>query len=286
LEHTVRTPFGNTYRFDVALLASAQGPILAAIEFELKNRVPAWKLAMCTTLGFPIITIGLQEMTEDQITKEWILKTLTETTLSNEEGRRRNFFFLHSILWPIYASIPPAVRKNERRHTYLVFAADKDLEVLAEGLLHLRKKLKLQNNIHLHIHQSRNEETQREMAQDGAMAGHDWAEYNDHRYLRIILDIPLEKSGPIYLYHLIMSGRLTSQIECLVGYKPTTESWNFDPFDPLWRHRVLDQAGKYVDRKILPKHLFYPLRVLKQYWKLVETDQRSSLLNLQQSSLK
>ncbi len=105
-EYVMGTPFGENYRFDIALIhrspAFSKPQVFAAIEFELSNALSIWKVAICKAMGFPIVTIELEGLDENDITEKWLLETLQETTKSNPEGRRRNFFFVHSMLYPVY----------------------------------------------------------------------------------------------------------------------------------------------------------------------------------------
>jgi hypothetical protein len=271
-EVSVETPFGENYRFDVALLATGapfkKPVLLGAVEFEYQSKLTMWKTAICKAMGFPIISIDLDEVKEEEITKEWVAKILTETTKTNENGQRRNYFFVHSMLYPVYLEIPQNI---SRRHQYVVFAENKILFKIRDWLDELRKRLNLsEQQIRLQPNSATSPQAQKAMKHEGSMAGYDWAEYNTEKYLRISLDVP-GKAGPNYLFHMALS-RLLCWSDCLVGYKYEMGVTNRNPDDPLWTHTPWEGELQKEKIKVAPKHLSQPLRPLLKFLEAVEKD--------------
>jgi len=87
---------------------------------------------------------------------------------------------------------------------------------------------------------------------------HDWRDYNDSRRIRISLDKPLEKTGVLYKYHLVMARLLNCHFETLVGYKYDLGIKNTKPDEHLWSvTRKID--GELKQLTLLPKHISEPV---------------------------
>ena len=277
-ELSVLTPFaGERYRFDVGLLGNPilkNEQCLVAIEFELTNRVGIWKTAICRTLGFPLITIDLAGIAPDDITEDWCRTVLTETTHTSDDGRRRNYFSVHTMLYPTFLDIPVHIRR-EPRHRFVVFADDRQLRELKDLLHQMQSALALPKNcVLVQSHPNKNAQTQKQMEHEGSMAGHDWRTYNDHYYLRVSLDVPVDKAGPLYRLHLAFANLLTCRFDCLVGYKYDSVVFNTDTENPTWLHKEWRSGGGWSDFKVGPKHLSQPIRPLRSYLALL-TESRS-----------
>jgi hypothetical protein len=136
-EFPLRTPFDRqSYRFDVGLLGTKilKNPqLLGAIEFELSNKMGIWKTAICKALGFPLVTVNLDGVSEAEITEDWCFRMLTETTMSSDDGQRRNYIFVHTMLYPIYLDLSEKIRP-EGRHRFVVFASNDELQKLKHWL--------------------------------------------------------------------------------------------------------------------------------------------------------
>lgn len=280
-EYSIDTPFGEKYRFDVALVASGgsfkKPVILGAIEFEFESRLSIWKTAVCKAAGIPIVSIDLDEVGEEMITREWIVRTLLETAASSEDGRRRNFIFVHSMLYPVFLDVPAKLRLGPDRHQYVVFAPNETLGQLKTRIEQLRERLGLREQEALvQPNRATSEQARRMMRHEGSMAGHDWAKYNPDRYLRISLDVPRRKQGALYLFHAVLA-RLLCSADCLVGYKFEMGANNWDSEEPMWKVKKWnEQKGVEKEFKIAPKHLSQPLRPLLRFLAAVQADKKSA----------
>lgn len=90
-EHPLETPFGSKFRLDVAVLGppvQAEPMVLGGVEIELGHAFDGRKALIGKSLGFPLISIDITEMTLDELTPEWAQQVLTATTRSHEQGRR------------------------------------------------------------------------------------------------------------------------------------------------------------------------------------------------------
>ena len=282
-ECPLKTPFDQQrYCFDIGLLGPKileKPQLLGAIEFELTSRMGIWKTAVCKALGFPLMTVNLDGVNETQITEDWCYRILTETTTTSDDGQRRNYLFVHTMLYPVYLDLPEKFRP-ENRHRFIVFASDKELQKLRELLNRISEALELPKNAFLiQPHPNKNATTQKEMEHEGSMAGHDWKEYNDHFYLRISVNAPRPKNGPLYRLHLALAHLLNCQFDCLVGYKyQQTVSNNPDQQEnPIWIHRDWRDCNNWTDLKVAPKHLSQPLRPLRKFLELLSSDQASPI---------
>jgi hypothetical protein len=62
--------------------------VLGGVEIELGHAFDGRKALIGKSLGFPLISIDITEMTLDELTPEWAQQVLTATTRSHEQGRR------------------------------------------------------------------------------------------------------------------------------------------------------------------------------------------------------
>ena len=242
-EYVIPTPLGD-FKCDIALLSYVEGikkaPLVqAAIEIEMMHRVSPWKAAVYKALGIPFIAVNLHGTNPATITPEWLLRAL--------RGNSKNsHIFIPRGLCPTYLDIPARIRRNERQHTFVVFGSLENLKKLQRDLLFCQKKTKLENvSLTLTVIQGENIQGEFENIPDGVLS-------ENCACLRISLDTP-EKRGPSHLFHRLLARAVASPIgRYYVVYKPTTESWNLDPTNPFWHHRVLGQDVAY---KIAPKLL-------------------------------
>jgi hypothetical protein len=121
-ERVLHTPFGSQFRLDIAIIGPpihAEPMVLGAVEIELAHAFDGRKALIGKSLGFPLVSIDISEMSVDEITPQWAERALTATTRSDEQGRRKTYVYLHDLLYPLYAQLPVSL-DNEQRHQYLV----------------------------------------------------------------------------------------------------------------------------------------------------------------------
>lgn len=262
-EFPIQTPFGKDYRFDIALLGPKirnNNIMLGAIEIEFNHEFEMLKCLVSKASGFPIVSLDITDIAEDDISDQLCKTLLLETTTNSVDDRRRNYIYIHDTLYPVYMDIPLQIDKK-RRHQYVIFVRDGQYDQLLELLTLLRRSLGITGNeVLIQPVPCRNEQMQIMLRNEGSIAGHDWANYNNSRYIRVTLDKPSAKSGPVYQFHLAMARLINSHFETLVGYKYRPGYPNDDPDDPLWRAAVKDEeGGKFRRVPILPKHVSEPL---------------------------
>lgn len=261
-EYPIKTPFGKEYKLDIALIGDKiknKPIILGAIEIEFNHEFELLKCLICKSSGFPLFSIDITEVNENDITEEWCKSTLLETTMISEDERRRNYIYIHDMLYPVYVEIPKDVLKKTR-HQYVVFVDDEKHDDLFKLLNALKSALKI-NDEKLVIQQVNCSNKQMISVQEneGSIAGHDWASYNTKRYIRISLDRPKIKRGNLYKYHLAMASLLNSHFETLVGYKYRRGIKNDNPDEHIWSVWG-KQTNGFGNIPILPKHVSEPVR--------------------------
>ena len=104
-EYRINPPFINYYDLDIALLGDKlhnKRIVLGAIEIEHTHEVDLLKTLLCKSLGFPLVTINISDVCSEEITVEWCIKRLTETKYTSEDGRRRNYVYIHNMLYPVF----------------------------------------------------------------------------------------------------------------------------------------------------------------------------------------
>lgn len=255
-DYTLRLPFGQDFRPDIVLLGEklVNKPILlAAIELELTHRAELLKCLLCKSLGAPLMCVDITNTGEADINEDWCLERLLETTADSEHGLRRNYVFLHKMLYPVFSDAPEIVW-NAEKHQFLVFVRDDEFEKVLVILRKLQASLKLEKS-EVDVSPVRLNPAEpnsgRMFENEGSIAGSIWREYNTHQYIRVVLRRPISKSGPIYLFHLVMTGLLTLHFDALVGYKLDRGVENLDPENPIWIRQVArrerpDDPANYV----------------------------------------
>lgn len=218
-EYPVHTPFGRDYQLDIALLGEriAKHPIiLGGIEIEFTHKFEMSKCLFCKCLGFPLVCVDIEELNESDISEEWAYSALIETTRDSNDGRRRNYIYLHDTLYPVYINIPSYIT-NDKRHQYVVFVGDESFDKLYSLLEKLKSYLGIKTtDVLIQPLQCKNEQMKSMLENEGSIAGPLWKDYNENRFLRINLDRPYSKKGAIYKYHLAMSSLLNAYFKTLV----------------------------------------------------------------------
>lgn len=260
-EYAIQTPFGKDYKLDIALLGPiiAKNPIvLGGIEIEFTHEFEMARCLVCKALGFPLFCIDISDSAMETITSNWIESALIETTASSGDQRRRNYIYIHDALYPVYMDIPDSIAK-EQRHQYVVFVRDNDFDRLLSLLIKLKEALGIVGNeVLVQPVPCKNDQMLAMFRNEGSIAGHDWANYNTTRYIRVSLDRPVRKSGPIYKYHLAMAAILNAHFETLVGYKFRAGLHNEEPTEPIW-HVWIPDDGRARKTPLIQKHVSEPL---------------------------
>ena len=269
VEYTYRiAAVGGSYRFDIALLGPKVGKskaILAVIEVELTHAYDVKKCLAAKSLGFPLLSVNIDELEEDEISEAWAVETLLGRTTSRSDRRRLNYIYLHDMLAPIFLDIDFA-----DKHEYVVFVGNGKHEFACNQLKRLKTHLGFSPDDPAILIQQigiRNDQGRKIVENEGSIAGRDWAAFNSSQYIRIVLERPRLKAGPIYLYHLQMAMLLNSCLSCLVGYKYRKGIKNKNPGEPLWNVSCREHGTTCR----LPKQVSQPLaQILDELAKLTK----------------
>ena len=266
-EHPLETPFGSKFRLDVAVLGppvQAEPMVLGGVEIELGHAFDGRKTLIGKSLGFPLISIDITEMTLYELTPEWAQQVLTATTRSHEQGRRQTYIYLHDLLYPLYAQLPVFL-DDEQRHQFLVFADDETLNKLVRWMNLLAEELEYpQSTVAVALVNGKSEQSRKMLESAGQVVGPDWSEFNAQRCLRLTLPRP---KGPADLQahrlHMTMARTLLSHTDALVGYKYCNGVHNHHPEEDVWvaNHWVTD-LKTHTQHRVLPKRLAVPINRL------------------------
>lgn len=266
-EYPLETPFGSRFRLDVAVLGppvQTEPMVLGGVEIELGHAFDGRKALIGKSLGFPLISIDITEMTLAELTPTWAKKVLTATTRSHEQGRRQTYIYLHDLLYPLYAQLP-AFLDDEQRHQFLVFADDDTLHKLVHWMNRLAEKLQYpKGTVAVALVNAKNEQSRKMLERAGQVVGPDWKDFNDHRCLRLTLPRP---KGPADLqahrFHMTMARLLLSHTDALVGYKYCNGVDNNHPEDDVWvAQRWIADLKTFTQHRVLPKRLAEPINRL------------------------
>ncbi|WP_417548085.1 hypothetical protein [Marinobacter segnicrescens] len=266
-EHPLETPFGSKFRLDVAVLGppvQAEPMVLGGVEIELGHAFDGRKALIGKSLGFPLISIDITEMTLPELTPEWAQRVLTATTRSHEQGRRQTYIYLHDLLYPLYAQLP-AFLDDEQRHQFLVFADDKTLNKLVNWMNLLAEKLEYsKGTVAVAIVNGKNDQARKMLERAGQVVGPDWRDFNDQKCLRLTLPRPKGPADlPAHRFHMTMARILLSHTDALVGYKYCNGVDNNHPEDDIWvAKRWIANEKKFSEHRVLPKRLADPVNRL------------------------
>ncbi len=260
-EQSIKTPFGNSYRLDVAVLGKPillHPMVLAGIEIELGHAFDGRKALAGRSMGFPLISIDITDMSLDQLTPQWARQALTATKASDDEGRRKTFIYLNDLLYPLYVQLPPAlIEGDDFRHQFIVFAADEHLERVKATLAKVSSALELQSpTVLFGVVNGKSESAAKQVANLGDIAGPDWREFNEQRCLTITLDRPrTPQDVPSHLMHIAIAALLAGKGNALVGYKNRLGIINHRPEEDVW-----NEYRRGTWHRTLPKRLAEPFQ--------------------------
>ena len=238
--------------------------VLGGVEIELGHAFDGRKALIGKSLGFPLISIDITEMTLAELTPEWAQRVLTATTRSHEQGRRQTYIYLHDLLYPLYAQLPAFI-DNEQRHQFLVFADDETLNKLVRWMNLLADKLEYPKGmVAVALFNGKNDQARKMLERAGQVVGPDWQEFNDQKCLRLTLPRP---KGPTDLqahrFHMTMARVLLSHTDALVGYKYCNGVDNNHPEDDVWvAKRWIADEKRFSEHRVLPKRLAEPVNRL------------------------
>jgi hypothetical protein len=275
-EFRIFPPFTNYYSLDIALLGDKicnKPIILGAIEIEYTHEVDLLKTLLCKSLGFPLFTININDVSYGEITEEWCIKRLLETTCNSKDNRRRNYVYIHNMLYPVYLSGYESWDVGEK-HQYIIFIRDDDSKKLVRYVDTLKASLSLsEDDVKLKTERKnpRDKGSITMFENEGALTGDNWKNYNPNKFFRLILKRPKRKSGNIYKFHLVLAQLLALHLDCLVGYKFDIGISNFKKDIPIWEltkiERNLSTMPKFIQhsKRFCPKRLSEPIREIMRY---------------------
>lgn len=225
-EYQIPAPFSRNYRLDIALLGDEVDGVpilLSGVELELSHEFESLKCMLCKCIGFPLISLDISDIGElevEHINGDKLLNMLLETSKTNDSGRRRNFVYIHPMLYPVFIDWSRLSLEQEK-HQFIIFCPDKDFEELKLLLKELRIKLGLgHSDFQIQTQNCSNPNADRRVIyNEGPMAGHDWRSYNEDKYLRLSIPRVLKDNDASYLFHLGFAEIVNAIKPSLVGYK-------------------------------------------------------------------
>lgn len=266
-EYPFQAPFDNNFRLDIAVL----GPeidgtrlILAGIEIELTHAFEGFKGLISKTVGFPMISVDITDMTIEDIDEEWAANIIQSTTLTADGARRKNYFYLHDLLYPQFLSFPSHY-KVPAKHQYLVFAPGADLVRLDRYLRTQAEKMGVTGVVSQKVG-NQNLQIAKDLEGLGNVVGPDWKEINPDLCLRISLNRPTGIDDLLaHQFHIFLARTLLAERDALIGYKYQPGIYNNNDAEDVWVDSVWQGPGKDpVSYRILPKRLVEPLnKILK-----------------------
>lgn len=273
-EQILTTPFGSTYKLDIAVLGQVinRTPIiLGGIEIERTHTFDGRKALIGKSQGFPLISIDVSEMSLDEITPEWAMNILTATTRTQDDGLRKTFVYLHDILYPLYIQLPEFIDR-EHRHQFLVFASNDDLGKLQKWLKNIQRKLSLpEKALLLSVVNAKSEQSRKVLENAGDITGYNWQSINNQLCLRIVVNRPTSPTDTsLHLFHICLARLLLSHTNSLVGYKYANGIGDGDHNEDIWVHHKWEKDKQKSDKyRVLPKLLAEPANIIFETLNLI-----------------
>jgi hypothetical protein len=266
-EYRYHTAVQKEYRFDVALLGPTlvNHPIvLGAIEIENSCRFDIEKTIVCKTLGFPLISIDVTETPEEQLSPQWALDVLTQTR-KNHTQQRKNYFYIHLSLYPLFLSVQFSMHNAKEKHQYIVFASDEDLKYIEINVSKLATTLGMEKDVDLSLMHNKNNQTKAMFKNHGSIAGPSWRNYNENKFLLITIKRDFLNDDRNYFFHLTLARLLNAHTESLVGYKPYKGA-KPDLSERVWKEScIVPDRKKSIYVPTLPKSVSEPTLPLKMF---------------------
>jgi len=259
-EYEYETPFGVGYKFDIALLGRSlredkEPIILGVIELEKTNRFPILKCLISKSLGFPLVSINIEDLKLDEIDENWVRKSISESRNTAEEGQRKNYIYIHNSLYPTYMKIPKKIRKDDK-HQFIIFIDDDKYEKLCGCLEYYKSLLGFSGKDLVDVGRPKlnpnDNASIRSFSNEGSIAGADWRDYNENRFIRLTMKCPSnsKEDDNLYLYHLIVARLLNCHFNTLVGYKYCRGLKNDDMENEIWEIDNLFHQCRIINKQV------------------------------------
>jgi hypothetical protein len=105
---------------------------------------------------------------------------------------------------------------------------------------------------------------------EGAIAGPNWADYNESKFIRLTIKKPIDKCGSLYIFHLLLAFLLNAHFDTLVGYKYKGGEPNRDVENSIWTIKkysnfIAGKGIKFDEYRLLPKHLTEPVKYILDF---------------------
>lgn len=262
-EHRMEPLFGFQFRLDLAVI----GPpikdkpwVAGGIEIERTHEFDGYKALMGRSLGFPLITVDISEMSLAELTPIWAHEALSATTRHDPKGLRKTYVFLHDLAYPQYLVIPNGLL-HEARHKYIIFAADAALDQLDKHLRTLREVMGYTaTEVVVQKLNAKSDTARTALENAGAIVGSDWHEVNAGRCLFVTAPRPIDiadRRG--HQFHATLA-KLMLRNDCLVGYQYELGLHNTDQEEDLWCvYSRESRQGIHCVHRFAPKRLADPL---------------------------
>lgn len=270
VEHSFKTSLNNQFRLDIAILGesiSGRGkrPIFAAIEIEREHSFNARKEILCKSAGFPLISIDISDLNIEDINSQWAKQVLSETTKQNDAGKRSNYFYVHDVLYPLYARFPARLVNYEPQHQYIVFDNASNLDQMKKWLRELFEIMSISGSeasvlIHNNLN-NKNDQERLKIENAGKIVGSGWQEINMNQALLLTLTRPSYGDLNKTKLYMAVARILLKSPTALIGYKYEKGIKNEDATEDIWKYTYYDREKNCQQSiRILPKRLSEPLK--------------------------
>ncbi|MFW8602521.1 hypothetical protein ACOHYD_13715 [Desulfobacterota bacterium M19] len=274
-EYRIYPPFVNYYDLDIAILGKNkhnEEVILAGIEIEYSHKAELLKTLLCKSLGFPLFSINICDLGEDDVNEEICINRLTETKSSSEDKKRRNYIYIHSLLHPIYLSGYQNWCQIKDSHQFIIFPRKNEGEVLRKSINELIQAYNVEKFVTCTpVRLNPNVQSSVTMFRNESSIFLDYIHnYDETCFLRLKTKRLIPLAGDLYKFHLAFTQLVSLKYTCLVSYKYQTGSSNWDHDEPYWHINKLVKNPKghgyhSISKKMCVKRLSVPIREIMKF---------------------
>ncbi len=274
-EYRIYPPFVNYYDIDIAILGRNkhnEEVILAGIEIEYSHKAELLKTLLCKSLGFPLFSINVTDIKENDVNEQLCIERLTETKFSSEDKKRRNYIYIHSLLHPIFLNGYQNWGKVKDSHQFIIFPRKNESEIVRKSINELIQAYNVEKMVNCSpVRLNPNVQSSLTMFENESSLFSDYIQnYDETCFLRVQAKRPITLSGDLYKFHLAFTQLVSLKHTCLVGYKYQTGRSNWDHDEPYWylSKLVKNQNGRgfqSVNKKMCAKRLSIPIREIMKF---------------------
>jgi hypothetical protein len=145
----------------------------------------------------------------------------------------------------------------KKKHQFIIFVESSNINFLESKINDIATHCGVE--VSVLVRNNKNEQTAIEIANHGDIAGKEWRDYNQDKYLLVTAPRSSWVDDDVYLFHMSLAKILNCDFETLVGYKPYKGA-RIEKGQHIWREYCISHSSKNSSfRPTLPTRLSDPI---------------------------